>query len=192
MNKFFCKLPTKYIWQSLLVVILVVLVFCVGYLAWRVDDLSTRLNQIAGQQVSLASDQNHVRWSEDGKWVVFDKLAFRIPRSYTNKDMTYTARDTYTDAVGYTQDVDISVAGLPVHLATADGRISCASPVRLKFESTSNPYNPHEKNVASIKLADGRTLQVYAFTHPGCHDGYNKLSVDPVALGKSFAGAESY
>lgn len=68
---------------------------------------------------------------------------------------------------------------------------SCV-PVRLTFEATQNPFSPTEKPQQPVKLADGRTLQIYASSDTNCTMRWKSTQLDPVRLAALFQSAQSY
>lgn len=70
-------------------------------------------------------------------------------------------------------------------------QLAC-NPIRLAFEDKSNPFNPNESNSASVKLADGRTLQIYAGGDPQCQNQWEAANISPDNLKKEFEQARSY
>ncbi|HET8709640.1 MAG TPA: hypothetical protein VFL85_05185, partial [Candidatus Saccharimonadales bacterium] len=69
--------------------------------------------------------------------------------------------------------------------------VNCGNLLRLKFEAQPHPYNPHEKP-SSVKLADGRTLQIYQLSNEKeCTDSWN-ASVNPSMITDVFKQAQSY
>jgi hypothetical protein len=65
-------------------------------------------------------------------------------------------------------------------------------PVRLKFEDKPNAYSPYEQNSSSIKLEDGRTLQIYPNDDPACKPQFSTSATKPSEIKKVFEGAKSY
>jgi hypothetical protein len=69
---------------------------------------------------------------------------------------------------------------------------SCTSPVRLGFGIKADPFNPNEKTNTPVKLADGRTLQIYTNTDPSCAQHWKSTSTIPADIAQMFQKATSY
>jgi hypothetical protein len=194
MDTFMRKLPTKYSWHVLVAIILVVQLICIGYLGWSVHNLNYRQQLMALNTYSQFNSQarTHAVTVDDGASVALTALHIKLPRNKLTKDLVYEIRQTYTEAGGYTDDFDIAPGNVPLTATSPNNQISCAAPVRIKFETKATPYNPHESTVASVRLADGRTLHAYAFTHPDCTPVFSNYSVSPTELGEVFKAAQSY
>lgn len=65
---------------------------------------------------------------------------------------------------------------------------SCTDMVRLKVEDTPNAYSPSQPHYATVKLSDGRILQIYASVKPEeCKQAW--ATVSPEQLAMEFARA---
>jgi hypothetical protein len=124
-------------------------------------------------------------------YAYFPELGIRLPYTPLVRTLTYSMRSNtliYSDGTDAPEADISSTAYNPPESETV---INCADMVRVKIESSPHTYNPHEK-AQSVKLADGRVLQVYELTNePECTDSWN-LSVDPATLASAFQQAQSY
>jgi|SRR5882672_577027 len=67
---------------------------------------------------------------------------------------------------------------------------SCSDMVRLKMESKPDAYSPEQPLYTTVKLADGRTLQVYASTTKECQLAWQVVS--PQSIAEAFKAAATY
>jgi hypothetical protein len=67
---------------------------------------------------------------------------------------------------------------------------SCSDMVRLKMESKPNTYSPDQPLYATVTLADGRALQVYASTTKECQLAWQAVS--PQNIAEAFKAASAY
>jgi len=115
-------------------------------------------------------------------------LRIALPIDSTSLQLLYSARSVGENSFTY----DVTTRGLaslsPIGFQT---RLAC-TPLRLAFEAKPNPYNPHESNNASVKLADGRTLQIYADSDTTCDAQWRAAGVDPDVMKTTFVQAQSY
>lgn len=69
--------------------------------------------------------------------------------------------------------------------------MDCGILARIKLEAEPKPYSPHEKPI-SVKLADGRTLQVYqTINQKECQQSWTS-SIAPPAVAGTLIKAQSY
>jgi hypothetical protein len=67
---------------------------------------------------------------------------------------------------------------------------SCADMVRLKIEATPNAYSPDQPLYATVGLADGRKLNIYASTTKDCTVAWQAIS--PQQISDEIKKAQSY
>ncbi len=71
-------------------------------------------------------------------------------------------------------------------------QFNCSELVRIKFEAKADPYNPSETPIASVALANGKTLQVYAENQKACQKEWNFAQVNSNAVAALFKDTQSY
>ncbi|MDB5170031.1 MAG: hypothetical protein JWN82_427 [Candidatus Saccharibacteria bacterium] len=124
--------------------------------------------------------------------VYFPELRLALPLNDTTTSLVYHGRSVGNAAGTTGVTYDVTTRGLaslsPVGFQT---RLAC-DPIRLAFEAKANPFNPYEKNNAAVTLADGRTLQIYAFSEPACDAQWQAVGVKPDVLKNIFKQATSY
>ena len=189
---------TRYNLKSVLLLVLLVQFASLLFLAREIRQVEDKIDQVSQNQMITGTDkmsatgQSRVTLDPKENAVYLPKLRIKLPLDQRTQTFTYSVREAFDEAAVENGEADISTLAVGSYTEGAKQRISCASPVRVKIEDKSNPYNPHEKNVASTKLADGRTLQAYAHTHPDCEATYKATGVDAMAMGILFQTAESY
>lgn len=124
--------------------------------------------------------------------VYLPEFRIKLPAYSLTKSIAYSLRDELLEtdsnsASGPEADVT-SMQYIPPDKMTV---MDCSNLVRLKVEDKQHPYNPHEK-ATSVKLADGRTLQVYEFVNSKeCQPSWSE-SVSPGQMASVFKEAQSY
>lgn len=188
---------TQRFWLGVLIFVLLTQSVSILILGLRQRSLShstdaqfKSITSVAEQAVN-ASSYIPIRASIAGNAVYIPELRLKLPLNDTTLAFEYSLRADSKDKTQAFTEADITTRDL-VSAAPVDATISCSNPVRIKYETSSNPYNPHETNVVSVKLANGKTLQVYAFHHTDCSTAFNLAHIDSDALGKVFKQAVSY
>jgi hypothetical protein len=67
---------------------------------------------------------------------------------------------------------------------------SCLDMVRLKIEAAPNAYSPSQPHYATVKLSDGRTLQIYISKLAECNTVWQ--AVNPQQIADNFTHAQVY
>jgi hypothetical protein len=123
--------------------------------------------------------------------VYLPELRIKLPFDSVSKTIAYQMRNVYPGTKmgpGLEADV-ISTKYVPPPELT---RVDCSNFVRLKLEAEPNPYSPHEKPT-SVKLADGRTLQVYELVNePECNSSWYYSGISPSMMAQEFTKAQTY
>jgi len=144
----------------------------------------------AAQQAASAS---HPQVSVTDDAVYLPELRLKLPLNPTSLSLVYSLRTSDMTATGIDPtEADISTKNLIAFPSNPNQKIGCSSAVRIKLEAKPDPYNPHEIVAASVKLADGRTLQVYAFHHPDCDQTNTLTGTNPDTVADVFKEATSY
>ncbi|MDB5186526.1 MAG: hypothetical protein JWL85_1049 [Candidatus Saccharibacteria bacterium] len=124
--------------------------------------------------------------------VYFPDIHLALPLNNDTVSFLYTGRQVGNPNKQTITTYDVTTRGLaslsPVGFQQ---RLAC-DPVRLAFEDKANPFSPHEKNNSSVKLADGRTLQIYAYSDSTCNAQWQAANVDPILIKSTFEQATSY
>lgn len=188
-----------------LLIILFLVQFAVlglAYSSLRSDNQALRSDQEAlGKDVDLmqtqvraataAASQSHVVVSLDDNTVAIPELRVKLPLNAVTTQLTYTVRTPYMPNSNNVAEADISTIAL-ASFPLPSQPIGCSTSVRVKIEDKPNPYNPHETVRASVKLADGRTLQAYSYQHDTCDQAFTGTGTDSVGQAEAFREARSY
>ena len=194
------RLNQKTIVPALLTVLCVVFIVALGLLWHQEQRLDSRFKvedrNMLGLQAQLdtlnsAASFAHVTPSVSDNAVYLPDVRLKLPLNDTTLQLLYSPRTMGSAQKATTAVIDVSTTAEASYPQQPLQRLACI-PVRLAFEAKSNPYNPHEKNVGSVTLADGRTLQIYAFHEPSCDLAFHVTNTDTDALGALFKQARSY
>ncbi len=149
--------------------------------------LSTQLQANAGvynaslSRVTVAPSENVVYMPE---------LRLKLPINETTLSLVYSQRiNEYEPAPR--QVTVVSTLAQESYVLPMPQQFSC-QPVRLAVETKANPYNQKEIAQPAVKLADGRTLQIYAVHEDTCKAAWNITGADSDKIAKVFQSAQSY
>jgi hypothetical protein len=142
----------------------------------------TALSAISFNQPAVSVSDNKVYLPD---------MKLSLPLTDTAFTLLYSGRQTLSN--GQTATVyDVTTRSLAsLSPAGFQQRLACY-PLRLAFEAKPNPFNPHEKDNSAVKLADDRTLQIYANDDEACAPQWQAANVKPDALEQAFEQATSY
>lgn len=165
----------------------------------RTNDVETKLISRMAQAntSSHARDRAHgVVWDTGTDFVYLPEFRIKLPFTPVSKSLTYEMRGEFDELFtgNPSSSSQIPEADLysthyiyPQQPATAD----CGVMVRIKLEAKPDAYSPHEKP-STVKLADGRTLQVYeSVDEKSCQRSWDS-SVSPSVVAKQLQRAQSY
>jgi hypothetical protein len=143
-------------------------------------------NQIILNELDSTASLRELAAVPGQKRLYVPELNITLPLDETTSTMRYTYT-TYGESTSKSGDARITTTMMTDHTTHVK---SCSDMVRLKIEAKPDAYSPDQPVYASIKLADGRTLQVYASTAKECERAWLPLS--PQALAEPFKQAQSY
>lgn len=148
------------------------------------------------QAVSLAAlsatSFNQPTVSVSDNKVYFPDIHLALPLNDNTTQLLYLGRQTGNSDRQTTTTYDVTARSLASLSPVGFQQQLACYPIRLAFEDKANPFNDHEKNNSAVKLADGRTLQIYADDNPKCAAQRKTANVDPSVLMDSFKQAASY
>lgn len=150
-----------------------------------IESLQTQVAEMAG---SMSLSRVAVVPSDDAVYI--PELRIKLPINQTTLSLMYSVRSV-TEQDTVKQEADISTVAEEAYVPTTPQRLAC-QPVRLAFEAKANAYNPHETPQQAVKLADGRTLQIYAFHEDSCTAHWKYTGVDSDKIAQVFQQAKSY
>ena len=186
--RYLCLPNPRNIWVLLLVGIIILQFACLGLLFRKV-------HRIENQTPSAlqAASVSHPEVSVTDNAVYIPELRLKLPLDPTSLSLVYSLRTSDITASRIDPiEADISTKDLIAYPINPNQAIGCSSAVRIKLEAKPDPYNPHEIVAASVKLADGRMLQVYAFHHDDCTLANKMSNTDPDTVADVFKEATSY
>ena len=171
------------------VVLLLVAQGVTGFLLYKVNrklDDTRAANQVTFNDLDSALQQQALVPLPGTDRLYLAELKLTVPN------------DAVTRTVRYNVDL-----GLPTENGPGDIRLSstsavdhrghiksCSDMVRLKVEDTPDPYSPEQPLYATLHLADGRTVQLYASNTKECQTAW--LAVSPQKIAEAFKAAQSY
>lgn len=178
-------------WVVLFIALVVLFSGCITYLLYDQNKLKQKIDETQNNLLALIHNGVYgqlVVIDKNADFVYMPELKIKLPFNQTSKTIVYDVR-LDQNLKQETQEADVSTT-----LYTPPAKmtiIGCSNMVRLKIEPTQRTYNPNEK-AYSVKLNDGRTLQVYqAINIKECVDKWDVLA-NPTRLTKEFLKAESY
>ena len=190
------------------VVLILVLVLQSAGLAWLMvqnhtlsGDVST-LQRTSASKDDLAASQRLLNGSISNVFgaekpvmdaqtlsVYLPEFKIKLPYNSTTKTIAYTLRNDNNPRSNDPAEADVTSTRYVA--PEKETVVDCSDFLRLKIEAAPHTYSPHEK-ATSVKLADGRTLQIYeAINEAECTQSWN-IFISPAALADVFKQAESY
>lgn len=148
----------------------------------RQSEVATRL---VLNELDYTAQQSSLSAIPGTKRLYLPELNLTVPLNTTTSSVRYN----FTEAANSNEsgEARLSSAIMTDHITRVK---SCSDMVRLKIETQPNVYSPDQPHYATVKLADGRTLQVYANTTKECESAWIMMS--PQAIAKEFKEAASY
>jgi hypothetical protein len=131
--------------------------------------------------------------SENAVYMPLAKL--KLPATDLNETLVYSHTPVHKVSglkKLFNAELDISTHDLSLNNFSA-AQFDCSQPVYADFVTPSYPVNPMFKSDGSVKLADGRTMNVYyAPSIPGCQQSWQMRNIDTKAIADSLKQAVSY
>lgn len=195
------RLTQPVVLLSLLVLVLVVQCILIGVGYSKIHKLETSKTSPQSQSqpdmsASMAAlnaiSFNQPAISVSDNKVYLPEVNLALPLNETTLSLLYSGRETGNPSKQTQTTYDVTTRGLAsLSPAGFQQQLACY-PIRLAFEDKSNPFNPYEKDNSAVKLADGRTLQIYADSNPKCSPQWQAAKVSPDAIKKVLEQATSY
>jgi len=120
----------------------------------------------------------------DGSRLYLPELDITVPLNDTTRSVRYNFNQ------GLPGDGDGNIRISSSYMTNHDVHaISCSDMVRLKVEPKPDAYSPSQPLYATVALADGRMLQIYASTTKECQTAWQTIS--PQKIAAEFKNAQS-
>lgn len=128
--------------------------------------------------------------------VYFPLAKLKLPASTLTEVLVYSYADTHTipgNKKVFPAQLSISTHNLAANAHSTTKQFDCSQVVYADFETPSYPINPVWKSDGDVKLADGRTMNIYyAPEISGCKQSWQFNNIDPKAIADSLKQAVSY
>lgn len=192
--------PRHYVYALLL--ILVLGSFTILSILWtHQQDQITSLNSevttlTANQEAMQGPTYYDVTISPSDKTVYFPLANLKVASSTLAEGLVYTYTPSYTiphDSKVFPATLSVSTHDLTANAQSTTQQFDCTEVAYADFVTPSYPVNPMWKSDGSVKLADGRTMNVYyAPSIPGCYGAWHLNNVNPKAVADLLKTASSY
>jgi len=192
--------PRHYVYAVLLILILVS--FLVLSLLWRhqqneVASINSELSTLtANQAASQGPTYYDVTVSPSDKAVYFPLAKLKLADSTLAEGLVYTYTPSYTiphDKKVFPATLSVSTHDLAANAQSTTQQFDCTEVAYADFVTPSYPVNPMWKSDGSVKLSDGRTMNVYyAPSIPGCGGAWRLNSINSKAIADVLKQASSY
>jgi hypothetical protein len=156
-------------------------------------ELAGELNTVAANSqvgINFASHTPPAISVKESK-VYLPELKLQLPLNDTSLGILYATNKSISHGNPLTL-YDVSTRSLAATPQPSMKVTSCTDVIQLRFETKADPFNTNQKSNPPIKLADGRTLQVYTNTDPTCSQLWNAANVKPAGIAQLFQQATSY
>lgn len=163
----------------------------------EVTALTNQLQTVSENQVATnGGSYNAVTIipSENAVYLPLAKL--KLSASTLNEGLVYSYAPEHTVSgikKTFPAQLDISSHDLAVNDYSTTKQFDCSQVVYADFVSPSYPMNPMWKSDGSVKLTDGRTMNIYyAPSISGCKQAWQTSGIDSKAIADSLKQAVSY
>ena len=170
-------------------------------LVWRherseISSLNRQLQTVSANQEAMSGGNYTAATiipSENA--VYFPLVRLKLPATVLNEELVYDYQAAYMVS-GFKKvfpaELDISTHDLSVNDFPTK-QFDCSEVVYADFVTPSYPTNPMWRSDGSIKLADGRTMNIYyAPSIPGCKNAWQMNNINSKAIADSLKQAVSY
>lgn len=157
--------------------------------------------EIAALQQNPAAPDNALSYqqvtvSPTDKKIYFPQLDLSIPLTQLGASLVYSPDTAYVSGSnklpsGAPDEAEISTFST-VSAQQSQSQFDCSGLVRIKFDAEPNPYNPNEIPSGSVKLANGKTLQIYSYHLKACQKEWSFIQANPDVIAALFKQAQSY
>lgn len=192
--------PRHYAYALLL--ILIVGSFTIVSLLWthqqnEITSLNSEVSTLTANQAATQGPTYYdVTVSPSDKMVYFPLAKIKISDSTVAEGLVYTYTPSYTiphDSKVFPATLSISTHDLAANAQSTTQQFDCTEVAYADFVTPSYPVNPMWKSDGSVKLADGRTMNVYyAPSIPGCGGAWHLNNVNAKAIADLLKQASSY
>lgn len=146
--------------------------------------------------VSTSLSYEPVTISPTNDRIYFPQLSLSIPITPLGATLVYRPDTAYVTGsykipTGPFDEAEVSTF-TTANTKQTQSQFDCSGLVRIKFEPKPNPYNPNEIPSGSISLANGKTLQVYAYHLKACQAEWTFAQANPDTIAALFKQAQSY
>lgn len=194
------KISNRQLWYGIFALLLIGSYVTVG-IVWghqraRINALDSQLQTVSKNQFAMYGGSfTDVTISPSENAVYLPLARLKLSASVANEKLAYSYTDAYTvpgSKKDFPAQLDISTHDLSVNNYTKS-QFSCSQVVYADFVTSSYPLNPQWKSDGTVKLADGRTMNIYyAPSIPGCKDAWAMSKIDSKAIADSLKQAVSY
>lgn len=139
-------------------------------------------NQLLYNELDSVAQQHNLQALPGQNALYIEELNLVIPANEISRTIRV---QNYSQATA--NEIRLSSSAMTDHSQHIQ---SCSDMVRLKIEPKPDAYSPDQPLYANVKLADNRTLQIYASTTKECQAAWREVS--PQNIAAQFIGAKSY
>lgn len=192
--------PRHYVYALLLVLVLGSYVGLAALWQHQHSEINTLNNQIATLTENQAATQGPTYYdptvspSERAVYLPLAKL--KLPDTAQSESLVYTYSPPYTipnDSKVFPASLSVSTHDLAANAVSTTQQFDCSEVAYADFVTPSYPVNPMWKADGSVKLSDGRTMNIYyAPNIPGCQGSWKLNSVNAKAIADLLKEAASY
>lgn len=192
--------PRHYVYTALLILIIFSYI-AIGVL-WRhqrgeIRSLNTELATIIdNESASDSSNYTVVTISPTDNTVYLPLAKLKLPVSSLSEGLVYSYTGPYSlagDKKVFPANLSISTHDLAANAVSTTQQFDCSEVVYADFVTPSYPVNPMWKSDGNIKLADGRTMNLYyAPSISGCQTSWSQNAINAKAIADLLKQATSY
>lgn len=192
--------PRHYVYALLLLLILGSFLTLSTLWTHQQDEISTLNSEVStltsNQSASQGSIYYDVTVSPSDHAVYFPLAKLKVADSTLAEGLVYTYTPSYTiphDNKVFPATLSVSTHDLASNAQSTTQQFDCTEVAYADFVTPSYPVNPMWKSDGTVKLADGRTMNVYyAPSIPGCSGAWRMNKVDSKVVADLLKQGSSY
>ena len=192
--------PMHYVYSALL--LLIIGSYAGTLIVWHhqrgeIRSLNSQLAILSDNQAaSQGPTYNDVTISPTDQAVYLPLVNLKLTESTLTEGLVYTYTGPYTVSgikKVFPANLAISTHDLASNASSTTQQFDCTEVVYADFVTPSYPINPMWKSDGSVKLVDGRTMNVYyAPSIPGCQRSWQLNNINTKDIADSLKEATSY
>ncbi|HUB94205.1 MAG TPA: hypothetical protein VMB52_06915 [Verrucomicrobiae bacterium] len=163
----------------------------------RIDSLDGQISVLTTNEAAdSSSSYSNVTIEPSTSSVYLPLVRLKLQDSPLAEGLMYNYANSYTipgDKKVFPAVLSITTHDLAANAYSSTNQFDCSEVVYADFVTPSYPVNPMWKSDGSVKLGDGRTMNIYyAPSIPGCEHSWQSNGINSQAIANVLKQAASY